>query len=79
MNPAQPTEEIILDVRGLEAPEPLEQVLDALASLPRHQHLRMLIDREPRPLYPILENNGFRYETHTSAEFRYEIVIWHRD
>ncbi|HUH59841.1 MAG TPA: DUF2249 domain-containing protein [Candidimonas sp.] len=79
MNPAQPTEEITLDVRGLEAPEPLERVLDALSALPRHQSLRMLIDREPRPLYPILENNGFQYSAQSSADFRYEIVIWHRD
>lgn len=79
MNPEQPTQEIILDVRGLEAPEPLERVLDALSTLPRHQRLRMLIDREPRPLYPMLENNGFLYEANNSADFRYEIVIWHRN
>jgi uncharacterized protein (DUF2249 family) len=68
-----------LDLRGLEPPEPMERVLDALDDLPRGQRLRMLIDREPRPLYRILDNNGFAFSTHARPDFLYEIQIWHKE
>lgn len=51
----------ILDVRGLPAPEPLEQCLDALATLQAGQRLHLLIDREPHPLYAILDRMGFTH------------------
>ena len=51
--------EILLDVRGLEPPEPLELVLDALSILEKDQQLRMMIDREPYPLYPMLDRDNF--------------------
>jgi uncharacterized protein (DUF2249 family) len=70
--------EIKLDVCGLEPPEPLERVLDALSRLTEDQRLCMLIDREPRPLYGILERNGYAYETRTRPDYLYEILIWHR-
>ena len=70
---------IELDVCGLEPPEPLERVLEALSLLEPGQRLRMLIDREPRPLYGILDRNGFSHETTVSPEFIYEIVIRHKD
>ncbi|MGP1614362.1 MAG: DUF2249 domain-containing protein [Pollutimonas bauzanensis] len=78
MTPELPEHEITLDARGLEPPEPLELVLEALSVLERHQRLRMLIDREPRPLYPILDNNNFSYLASATADFRYEILIWHK-
>jgi uncharacterized protein (DUF2249 family) len=70
--------EIRLDVRGLEPPEPLELVLDALSRLAEGQRLCMLIDREPYPLYGILNRNGFSYETTARLDYVYEILIWHR-
>ena len=66
-----------LDVRGLEPPEPLEKVRDALERLPAGERLCMLIDREPRPLYRILANNGFTYSTAALPGFLYEVTIWH--
>ncbi len=74
-----PEQEIILDTSGLPPPEPLERVFEALDTLQVHQRLRMLVDREPRPLYSILDNNNFRYETNTTADYRYEVLIWHKD
>lgn len=65
-----------LDVRGLEPPEPLERVLEALDHLPEADRLCMLIEREPRPLYRILENNGYRYKTTELPGFLYEVMIW---
>lgn len=52
---------IHLDVRGLQPPEPLERVLDALDRLAPGKRLVMLIDRAPLPLYRILDRNGYRY------------------
>ena len=66
-----------LDVCGLEAPEPLEKVLDALDRLPLGEHLCVLIEREPRPLYRILTNNGFAYQTSTLPGFLFQVTIWH--
>lgn len=68
---------ILLDARGLPPPEPLELTLEAISTLDKKQQLRLLIDREPFPLYDILRNNGFEYNTRTTDDFRYEIRIWH--
>lgn len=69
---------IDIDVCGLEPPEPLERVLDALSRLRHGQCLRMLIDREPRPLYGILERNNFFYEPRFRPDYLYEILIRHK-
>ncbi len=70
--------DIVLDVCGLEPPEPLERVLEALSSLEPGRRLCMVIGREPRPLYSILERNGFAYQTRCREDFLYEVLIWHR-
>lgn len=75
MNPGAQIEH--LDVRGLQPPEPMERVLDALDTLAQGAVLCMRIDREPRPLYRILVNNGFVYRITTLADFDYELRIWH--
>ena len=67
-----------LDVRGLEPPEPMERVLDALDRLPATGRLCMLIEREPRPLYRILDNNGYVYSTTPLPGYLYEVRIWRR-
>ncbi|HZW11679.1 MAG TPA: DUF2249 domain-containing protein [Noviherbaspirillum sp.] len=74
-----PDNEIQIDVCGLEPPEPLERVLDALSRLAAGQRLRVVIGREPIPLYRILENNGYAYQTHSREDFLYEILIWEKD
>jgi hypothetical protein len=65
-----------LDVRGLAPPEPLEKVLDALDVLGPTDQLRMLIEREPYPLYRILDNNGYLHYTIVLPDFQYEVRIW---
>jgi uncharacterized protein (DUF2249 family) len=70
--------QVMLNVRGLEPPEPLERVLDALSLLQPGQKLCMAIDREPFPLYRILEANGFAYQTECMPDFSYEVMIWHK-
>jgi uncharacterized protein (DUF2249 family) len=66
----------VLDVRGLLPPEPLERVLDALDVLAAGQCLRMLIDREPLPLYRILHTHGHPYQAAEGAGGEFEITIW---
>jgi len=65
-----------IDVCGLEPPEPMERVLDALNGLKPGQRLRVLIPREPYPLYKILERNGYQHETKSREDFLYEVLIW---
>ena len=70
--------EVLLDLRGLFAPEPMERVLDALAALLAGQQIRMLIEREPHPLYRILERNNYRYTSTEPEPGLYQIVIQER-
>jgi len=52
-----------LDLRALPAPEPMERVLDALDALPDGKRLRVLLAREPLPLYGILARTGYRWRS----------------
>ncbi len=76
----QPTTppEVFLDLRGLYPPEPMERVLDALAGLLAGQQIRMLIERQPHPLYRILETNNYRYSSTEPEPGLYQIVIQER-
>lgn len=71
-------QDIKLDVCGLEPPEPMERALEALSHLHKNQRLCMLIDREPRPFYLILDNNGFMHSTHARPDSLYEVLIWRK-
>jgi tRNA 2-thiouridine synthesizing protein A len=53
---------VVLDVRGLEPPEPMMQTLAALEALPPGAVLVQLNARPPQFLLPILEERGFTYE-----------------
>lgn len=69
--------DIHLDVRNMAAPEPLEHCLEALAELKPGQKIQMLIDREPYPLYSILDRDGFQHEC-KFEDTHYLITIWHK-
>ena len=75
--PAVPPE-VFLDMRGLFPPEPMERVIEALANLLAGQQIRMLIEREPHPLFRILERNGYRYRSTEPEPGLYQIVIEER-
>lgn len=76
----QPTvpPEVFLDLRGLFPPEPMERVLDALAGLLAGQQIRLLIEREPHPLFRILEKNNYRYSSTEPEPGLYQVVIQER-
>ena len=54
---------IEVDARGLEPPQPLVKILEALAGLPAGAGLRARTDRRPMHLYAHLEERGFVGET----------------
>lgn len=64
-----------LDVRGLPPHEPFEQIMQALQTLPAAASLRVLIHREPYPLYEVLQNNGFIWQTSALADGNFAILI----
>jgi uncharacterized protein (DUF2249 family) len=65
-----------IDVCRLEPPEPMVQVLDALSVMADNERLLVLIDREPHPLYRILDGNGLAHRTEARPDHLYEILIW---
>lgn len=66
----------LLDVGGLEPPEPMVRILEALDTISDDERLRVLIDRDPVPLYRILLRNGYQYRTTLQDDQRYEVLIW---
>jgi tRNA 2-thiouridine synthesizing protein A len=51
-----------IDNRGLQAPEPMVRILARLPGLNEGDELEVLMDREPRLLYPELERRGFAWD-----------------
>lgn len=68
-----------LDVSKLEPPEPMEQIIDALADMPEDDWLRVHHRREPYPLYNMLSQAGYRWMTVCHAIDDFEILIWRAD
>jgi uncharacterized protein (DUF2249 family) len=59
---------IEVDARGLEPPQPLVKILEALATLPAGARLRARTDRRPMHLYVQLEARGFIGESEEQAD-----------
>ncbi|MGK2952079.1 MAG: DUF2249 domain-containing protein [Thiobacillus sp.] len=70
-----PPQEILIDARGLEPPEPMEKVKQTLNLLRTGQTIRLLLHREPFPFYPILAERGYRHATTMLADGSYIILI----
>ncbi|HVU32657.1 MAG TPA: DUF2249 domain-containing protein [Opitutaceae bacterium] len=64
-----------IDCRGLEPPEPLIRILDALESLPAGRTLRAHTDREPCHLFGEAEQRGFRHESHEQPDGSWITVL----
>jgi hemerythrin-like domain-containing protein len=63
-----------LDVRELEPPEPFLRIMKALTQAP-DKPLRVLIHREPFPLYDVLAEQGFGHRSRPLEDGGFEIVI----
>ena len=64
-----------IDVRGLPPPEPFENIARALQTLSGDDTLQVLIHREPFPLYEMLRNAGYAWQTTALADGDFEILI----
>ena len=74
----RPLETIKLDARGLEPPQPLVTILEALGTLPDQAELRAHTDRRPMHLYAQLEERGFTGESQEQSDGSYITHIRHR-
>lgn len=54
---------VTLDARGLEPPQPLVVILEALERLPEDAEMRAHTDRRPMHLYALLEERGYTGES----------------
>jgi uncharacterized protein (DUF2249 family) len=66
--PARPSAMVELDARGLEPPQPLVTILEAISALPPGATLRARTDRRPMHLYAQLEARGFAGESTEQAD-----------
>ncbi|MET0268126.1 MAG: DUF2249 domain-containing protein [Duganella sp.] len=65
-----------LDVCGLEPPEPMVRILEALDLLGAGECLHVLIDREPLPLYRVLARNGYQHQAQPMTASTSGKVLW---
>jgi uncharacterized protein (DUF2249 family) len=65
----------VIDVRGLEPPQPMVRVLEALDRLGPGAELEVRHDRRPVFLYPQLDDRGFTHETDEPEPGLVRIVI----
>jgi uncharacterized protein (DUF2249 family) len=68
-NPAASAASIVdVDARGLEPPQPMIKILEALATLPDGAQVRAHTDRRPIHLYSHLEERGFVGESQEQGD-----------
>ncbi|WP_418280234.1 DUF2249 domain-containing protein [Halorubrum sp. DTA98] len=70
------TSESVLDARDLDEP-PFAAISDALGDLDDGSTLTLINAFEPRPLYDVLEDRGFTYETERVADDEWRVEIAH--
>lgn len=70
------TQEVVLDLRELEPPEPFVQSLAALEQLPSGSFLHLVHHRAPVMLYPELAPRGFTSETREDSNGLFHVMIW---
>ena len=68
---------IVLDVRGLEPPEPMMRTLAALEQLPAGATLLQINVRVPQFLLPMLEERGFTYHVREQEPDLVRVFIRH--
>lgn len=64
-----------IDARYLEPPEPFVLAMEAIDTLAPGDELRLLLFREPFPLYKVLAEHGFEHRTDLKPDGTFEILI----
>jgi hypothetical protein len=72
--PLSPLEVPTLDLRGLQPPEPIVRIFEALERAPR-EPLRAILPHEPVPLYALLRERGFSYSGSPRPDGGFEVLI----
>ena len=72
-----PSEDLpgIIDLRGLEAPEPMEKILLACAQLGPDDNYLAHLPHVPNPLFPLLETRGLAWQIAEQADGSALILI----
>lgn len=68
----------IVDLRKLEAPEPMEKILMACARLGPEDNFQARLPHVPGPLFPHLEARGLDWKIHQERDGSTLITIWRR-
>jgi uncharacterized protein (DUF2249 family) len=63
-----------LDLRGMQPPEPIVRIFEALERDPG-EPLRAILPHEPVPLYALLRERGYRYSGTQRPDGGYELLI----
>jgi uncharacterized protein (DUF2249 family) len=72
-NEAIPADET-LDVRTIDG-EPFEQIMESLESLGQDESLLLINSFEPEPLYNVLEQRGYEYDTEQKVANEWHVEI----
>jgi uncharacterized protein (DUF2249 family) len=72
---SEPAATCSIDVRGLEPPQPMVRILEAVERLRPGEILEVFHERRPLFLYPQLDERGFLHETDEPAPGLVRIVI----
>lgn len=65
----------VLDARFLEPPEPFVQTMQMLESLPAEEAMTLLLYREPHPLFRVLRQNGYDYQSELKPDGTFHVTI----
>lgn len=72
--PASSDGPVPMDLRGLQPPEPMVRIFQALERAP-HEPIRAILPHEPVPLYGLLRERGFGWAGTQRADGGYELLI----
>ncbi|MHB8231481.1 MAG: DUF2249 domain-containing protein [bacterium] len=75
-NLAHKKNNIEMDVRGLEPPQPLLKIFETLESLKDDEALYITHERKPIHLYPRLKDAGYKFLTEEKSGDLYTVKIW---
>lgn len=70
---------VTVDNRGLEPPEPMMRIMEALEKLGSDEVLVAINDRPPMFLFPQLEARGFDHQTEEQEDGSFAITISRRE
>lgn len=66
----------VVDLRDLEAPEPLQRILESCASMSEGEYLLVHLPHVPNPLFPHLLNRGMQWRIFEQDDGSAQVLIW---